>query len=149
MKERSIIFNAEMVRAILDGRKTQTRRLLKLQPCGISDATFLENLKKTDYQCPFGKFGDRLWVRETCHMPRWASRITLDIVGVRAERLHDIDEIDAEAEGAFVDSLHDLKSIDPYKRHFVLLWESLYGKKYSWTDNPWVWVIEFRLTPGE
>lgn len=151
MKERPILFKDEMVRAILDGRKTQTRRLIKPQP-EVHDRNYTTvhyrgnsyggpqdfMLKVlTDYGCPFGKPGDRLWVREawvgakiggydgredggqfwyratddgildhetkwrpSIHMPRRASRITLEITDVRAQRLQDITEDDAIAEGA-------------------------------------------------
>lgn len=195
MKERPVIFNGEMVRAILDGRKTQTRRVMKPQPepCYRGGHWWPSNTFKTMLHieeqmqngaggwgglagdaCPFGQVGDRLWVRETwaeagasapdltlyrsnypahvpagyenvpeaedirwrpsIHMPRWASRITLEITGVRVERLQDISEADAIAEGG--------------TKHFNIdwfgpLWASIYGVD-SWNANPWVWVIEFR-----
>ncbi|MDS0779568.1 morphogenetic protein [Serratia marcescens] len=190
MKERPVIFNGEMVRAIIDGRKTQTRRIAK-----ADNSNHLLG-------CPFGQVGDRLWVRETfaafdadwkhpgkphdlrdgpwpnvvypasvakipdgtcrpsIHMPRWASRILLEITAVRVERLNDISEEDAKAEGvraignnfgngpAYCDYL--LPNLDDaaewYNRardSFKSLWKSIYGAE-SWSANPWVWVIEFK-----
>lgn len=136
-KERPILFNGEMVRAILDGRKTQTRRIVNPQPVmasGVWGGPYLKAPEghSKDITCPFGDVGDRLYVRETfcvstgddgsvipyykadgmhgekfrgwkpsIHMPRWASRITLEVTGVRIERLRDISEEDAKAEGMF------------------------------------------------
>ena len=198
MKERGIIFNGEMVRAILEGRKVQTRRIVKPQPdedglARLRVGPWMDTSEKI-YRCPCGEVGDRLWVRETwqaihcycdehgyvdevrfassipkqktkywhpvyevdghdknredrgypwrpsIHMPRWASRITLEITGVRVERLNDISEADARAEGAptelcLIGERHDLG--------FRTLWKSIYGAE-SWQANPWVWVIEFR-----
>ena len=166
IKERGIIFNGEMVRAILDGRKTQTRRVVKsctvgrdeVSPfikigkfCGHYPDDLPEVIKNC---CPFGQVGDRLWVRETfrvhsratdvatlsykaserqswtqqvarvpielctkqvspeawtpsIHMPRWASRITLEITDIRVERLNDISEKDAFSEGIDADKLNE------------------------------------------
>ncbi|MCS3430052.1 hypothetical protein [Klebsiella sp. BIGb0407] len=198
-KERGVIFNAEMVRAILAGRKTQTRRVMKVQPvlCGrfyeVYGTEWNEGVKfvpaipghSLSANCPFGSVGDRLWVRETwadapasaigltlyranypehvpshcdfipaaknilwkpsIHMPRRASRITLEITSVRVERLNDISQEDAQAEGMELtgwrpDSGGDFQT--PYDS-FVELWRSIYGAG-SWLSNPWVWVIEFR-----
>ena len=164
MKERPILFNGDMVRAILSGEKTQTRRMVKYIPAvGEPDAW----CHKKDYQetvhiigdyrrfCPFGKVGDHLWVRETfgchliadslvyradknamsirwtpsIHMPRLASRITLEIVGVRVERLQDITDAEARAEG--------FKDVGA----FADCWNSIYK---NWHENPWVWVVEFK-----
>lgn len=226
MRERGIIFNAEMVRAVLEGRKTQTRRIMKVQPevipqeseCGAPGFWIPWNEGKTMVRnkdmriaCPFGLKGDRLWVRETfrvhsratdvatlvyraserqswtqqthrvpavncnkpvspenwtpsIHMPRWASRITLEITGVRVERLQDISESDAVAEG--IEPL----PLEPgmpqfYHEYFPIgiknglrcnmsaassfsgLWEAIYGKE-SWQANPWVWVVEFKRVEG-
>lgn len=207
MNERGMIFNAEMVRAILDGRKTQTRRVLatyqdavKFCPewdvngkqifivLGEKDHAGM-NPVITAIPCPFGQPGDRVWVRETfrvhsratdvatlvyrasvrnswteqthrvpvavcnkqatpekwtpsIHMPRWASRITLEITGVRVERLNSITESDAEAEGVNDTGFGDLL-VDGYR----YLWKSIYGEE-SWADNPWVWVIEFKRVKG-
>ncbi|AVN50240.1 TPA: hypothetical protein SMF67_003800 [Serratia marcescens] len=209
MKERPVIFNGEMVRAILDGRKTQTRRALnwKRQP-------YTEMAERDDgslwpwaedgerggdiwFSCPFGEVGDRLWVRETwqgplvdeehlddylgnvekfqtpqfceyaadggarpefcdlddnvrqgwrpsIHMPRWASRILLEITAVRVERLNDISHDDAKAEGCCYGrggGVPDF-AVTPAD-HFPTLWASIYGEE-SWRSNPWVWVIEFK-----
>ncbi|MDQ9425224.1 hypothetical protein [Serratia marcescens] len=209
MKERPVIFNGEMVRAILDGRKTQTRRVMKVQPkpsetrpgdfwfsskklesmVHVSDFTPGNSpiadchLFFQEHCCPFGQAGDRLWVRETfgdcgnrlvyradtedgaasqvkcwvpsIHMPREACRILLEITAVRVERLNDISEEDAEAEGIDMEALYD--SQDCYdciadhnmtgrptvKGAFKYLWESIYGVD-SWNANPWVWVIKFK-----
>ncbi|MFA4145455.1 morphogenetic protein [Enterobacter hormaechei] len=211
--ERGMIFNGEMVRAILDGRKTQTRRIMKNQPAGdYPDTPAL--IRSVDggfqwyghygesriFNCPFGAVGDRIWVRETwadagasapdlklyranypahvpthyenlppasdirwtpsIHMPRWASRITLEITGVRIERLNGISEADAEAEGIDMDALADSQDCyDCIAGHnmtgrptatgaFKYLWESIYGSD-SWRANPWVWVIEFKRIEGD
>jgi hypothetical protein len=191
MKERPILFSAPMVRAILDGRKTQTRRVMKPQPLEgierqfpfprIKDGNLYFHAYETDefpmwmhhIKCPH-EVGMRLWVREThwqymnrlevagycadgeqtfehhvikvpsIHVPRWASRITLEITGVRVERLQDITEEDAKAEGAggerysgqgFEHCIH--------REAFRTLWESINGPG-TWELNPWLWVIEFR-----
>ncbi|UEW68593.1 hypothetical protein [Burkholderia gladioli] len=222
MKERPILFSAPMVRAILDGRKTQTRRVVKHQPpedvAPITVARYHPTIidRHGDEapgdevfgaysedgvwgcKCPYGEPGDRLWVRETwrgvveinppgkttelgvaryvpdqeycrrveyqatherdgepwrpsIHMPRWASRITLEITGVRVERLQDISEQDAIAEG--IERTSDGFSVDG-GRHFhaarardsfASLWDSLNEERgLGWEANPWVWVIEFQ-----
>lgn len=211
MKERPIIFNGEMVRALLDGRKTQTRRVMKVQPTVIPserefgkpgneipfDAarTMVRN-EEMRVACPYGLRGDRLWVREayqgplfnfdqmeahledtskferpefceyradggktpeyydaddnlrygwkpSIHMPRWASRILLEITAVRVERLNDISEEDARAEGS-TPSQHIITPPEAlYRVGFSKLWRSIYGEE-SWGTNPWVWVIEFK-----
>ena len=240
MAERPILFSGPMVKAILDGQKTQTRRVVKPQPADVSryqtdaepgtviwhggklcrleeskgrnkrDAGFLNARELT---CPYGRPGDRLWVREafslvpcsagcekypdgfdprvasvhqpnaphegvrykatwdrchsapwrpSIHMPRWASRITLEVTGVRVERLQAISESDARAEGV------DWVAPDPYgevwdderedpsqvgyssagasfaRDNFRRLWGKINGKSHSWESNPWVWVVEFR-----
>ncbi|MBH0683350.1 hypothetical protein I3B42_11035 [Salmonella enterica] len=213
MKERGMIFNSEMVRAILDGRKTQTRRPVKnVRPDNcltIHPATATRNGTHTHVMdapkhglCPFGVVGDRLWVRETfgwqirrdplggtgefrvyrattpdavryqtasgevapmkwvpsIHMPRWASRITLEITDVRVERLHSISERDALREGLFQLPASGRYCLQPGMQYFGMasssakevyswLWASIYGEE-SWNANPWVWVIEFKLVEG-
>jgi hypothetical protein len=237
MKERPILFSGAMVRAILDGSKTQTRRIIKnpinalhtvghpvklladwalsglieFDPsscvvafdvqCAVDDTRIAKTV------CPYGVPGDRLWVRESgrmsegrffaysatpgvarcaddkgfitvspeeaqswtpeqwrsggwksvpsIHMPRWASRITLEIVSVRVERLQDISEEDAIAEGVTVTKSHinnsrlfkecrpDLPYIAPAQQAYSELWESINGPG-SWDANPWVWVVEFK-----
>lgn len=207
MRERPILFNGDMVRAILEGRKTVTRRLVDPQPPvghqwhgWIVESSNRKDEGKASWaacegslahdahrvHCPFGRPGDRLWVRETfvggqngtairyratepdwpagqgthwpwrpsIHMPRWASRILLEVTAVRVERLQDITEEQAQAEGA--DPIHldgltasDITALDlewadpatPYRNGFRRLWESLGG---DWDANPWVWVIEFK-----
>lgn len=232
MSERPILFSASMVRAILEGRKTQTRRIVKPQPPDDCATIRVEEFHPTvidrlgdeepgapifgaydlggewGVRCPYGQPGDRLYVREAfrfldvfdgdspatigdrclnagyskpwapahyeadgqrnnwqhvgtpphdggppkagklrpgIHMPRWASRITLEIVAVRVERLNDISEADAKAEGAGIPLVgHD----DDFCRGvFRGIWESINGAD-SWGANPWVWVIEFKLAAG-
>lgn len=227
MKERPILFNAEMVRAILDGRKTQTRRIMNPQPeiipledergnpgywIPFNAARSMVRNEEMHIACPYGLIWDRLWVRETwgvvshdfdeneriidwmpdrpataihempfgngyysghaiyaadgeftwgdddghgekscwkpsVHMPRSACRLVLEITGVRVERLNDISEEDALAEG-FVSTAKVTKPGDDYtglyaSDRFSDTWQQIYGQK-SWLENPWVWVIEFR-----
>lgn len=183
MKERPIIFKAEMVRAIIDGTKTQTRRVVKPAKdrngsgCNLAPCEIAGDVNGGDYSlCPYGQPGDRLWVREThgfwpsadserredgviyratdddwecrmfdwrpsIHMPRWASRITLEITSVRVERLQDISEADAVAEGV-KNTLH-LQGGRFANENFAHLWWVIHGDG-AWESNPWVWVIEFK-----
>jgi hypothetical protein len=177
MKERPILFSGPMVRAILDGKKTQTRRVVKPQPVWVAEPN--APFKTTDadpngmINCQYGYSGDRLWVRETfmpmphlnakafyrasdqlvggkwkpsIHMPRKLSRIMLEITGIRVERLQDISESDAIAEGVNVHPDHygrPRNSIYSPVQAYRDLWESINGP-LSWDANPWVWVIEFR-----
>ena len=204
MKERPILFNAPMVRAILDGRKTVTRRAVKPQPAGEIrrgepdfnhwiDTKYWERQNQKEnrgigtrgFACPYGQpGGDRLYVRETwaaphaydhlpprlipqdarihyaatedrggllwrpsIHMPRWASRITLEVTGVRVEPLNAISNDDAKAEGAeFWRNDGTLTELPPCSEHryaFEDLWTSINGAD-SWNANPWVWVVSFR-----
>ncbi len=220
-KERPILFSGPMVRAILEGRKTQTRRVVKHahDPDGPAGAVHparesgwiawwpgddplgeLPEFTKREYRigfhCPYGQPGDRLWVRETwrisggttgcglntagveykaggdraigvgyrdaeaakavchgwrpsIHMPRWASRLTLEVTGVRVERVQEITPIDAVAEG-----LRNLRGGGQtlhacYGRsaigQFQALWDSINAKRgHGWEQNPWVWVVAFR-----
>lgn len=179
MKERPILFSGPMVLAILEGRKTQTRRVVKLDGfCGdpvyeTRDGDLVDPLSL----CPYGQSGDRLWVREThgfvggdrrflqyaadfggvheeagvprwlpsIHMPRRASRLTLEIKSVRVERLQDISEADAKAEGVCCAPGHPHGSKDQHKGAFQKLWDSLNADRgFGWTKNPYVWVMEFR-----
>lgn len=186
-KERGMIFNAEMVRAILSGQKTQTRRIVKCdfqEIAGRDDGTLwpwredCEHAEDYWYPCPHGNVGDRIWVRETfakglstkstlayrathkpedledgfwetikwtpsIHMPRWASRILLEITSVRVERLNDISEEDAQAEGV-LPSTHAITPPEAvYRVGFGELWRSIYGDE-GWKKNPWVWCISFK-----
>lgn len=217
MRERPILFSAPMVRAILDGSKTMTRRVVKPQPKRTGDGVLMWDASHRGMRfgsvgmdvppnlvahCPYGAPGDRLWVRETfgiddedgsvlyfadpgtaqdaeharacedryprrrpsIHMPRWASRILLEIVSVRVERLQNISEDDARAEGiergkdfpgwyrgpldgdsvGLAEAGRHLKIPTAFpKLAFRALWESINGPD-SWAANPWVWVVEFR-----
>ncbi|OYF73019.1 hypothetical protein CI612_27805 [Klebsiella quasipneumoniae subsp. similipneumoniae] len=246
MKERGMIFNSEMVRAILDGRKTQTRRIMKVQPESnqlglllITDSTKHSDIGKYHwaesnatgnhvrsklFSSPFGAVGERIWVRETwatlgneegcyvdwednlckgdersaariyrasceqrpgdyglwsipddaywkphtkehkfegawrpsIHMPRWASRILLEITDVRVERLNAISEEDARAEGIIDGGCLNCGEPEPCgcanpepdaTDAFAYLWQSIYGQE-NWNANPWVWVIEFKRVEG-
>ncbi|EQC1581285.1 hypothetical protein ACY2PL_003565 [Klebsiella oxytoca] len=195
MIERGMIFNAEMVRAILDGRKTQTRRPVKFPVldrnlgCELAGNELAGELAAGNYlNSAFGKPGNRIWVRETwtpesidaedgsyspdyratangqpldgrwtpaIHMPRWASRILLEISEVRVERLNAISEHDAQAEGVVKLRGGFWQHYQPgWTQHqlsargsFVTLWKSIYGEE-SWNSNPWVWVIEFKRIEG-
>ncbi|MES0224563.1 hypothetical protein [Citrobacter freundii] len=212
MKERGIIFNGEMVRAILDGRKTQTRRIMKMQPQPSKSrpGDFWFSSKKLEsmvhvsdlvpgnspisdchlffqeHCCPFGTVGDRIWVRETwaeagagapdlklyranypehvpthyenvppadeirwtpsIHMPRCASRLTLEITGVRVERLASISDDDAGKEGYPANPEPYGGGMDKWL-WFRQLWDSIYPDQ-SFKHNPWVWVIEFKVVPN-
>ena len=187
--ERPILFSAPMVRALLDDTKTQTRRLVKPQPrrvdggvpFGDGPAWAHAEPGSALMRCPYGKRGDRLWVRETwarddedgtlmyradlgrdmnadaweqgrlegvpryrwrpsIHMPRAASRIALEVTGVRVERLHQISRGDAMAEGCPFANMQDGESP---RRWYEYLWRAINGPD-SWDANPWVWVVEFR-----
>ena len=183
MKERPILFSSPMVRAILDGRKTQTRRVVKSTPVPWNHDHTAWDMSR----CPYGQPDDRLWVREafmhepadycweasvsipsrpkvtvyradsdpnseakgvgwkpSIHMPRVYSRILLEIVAVRVERLNDISVSDAIAEG-YDGSLSD--PVDPSIQWYSQLWESINGAG-SWAENPWVWVVEFKRGKG-
>jgi hypothetical protein len=235
VKERPILFSGPMVRAILEGRKGQTRRVMKKQPyisrtnpphfsdvevgdlficpdycptTPVRGSVIAECESIGTYHCmgqktfaekhsPYGVPGDRLWVRETfahmyrgnavpearrpedvvyradgltpdeyaygswkpsIHMPRWASRITLEITGVRVERLQEISEVDAAAEG-----VESLRNEGEYWKHYLestascdaliclsaresfrTLWDSLAAPGADWQANPWVWVVGFK-----
>lgn len=213
VKERPILFQGAMVRALLAGTKTQTRRVVKgvaldwLHPDGFTPE-FVAH--RENGLCPYGKPGDRLVVRETwqyydwtedgypfvryaadnasvlhehfsedwaerlqdvwvdlssvenltidnrardrrwrpsIHMPRWASRILLEITEVRVERLQSISEADARAEGCVSDVEGDAAD------HYASLWDSINGKRpgMAWADNPWVCAVSFRklASPGD
>ena len=187
MRELPILFSAPMVRAILAGTKTQTRRIVKARDLEWMDVH--QGLREPDNaeRCPYGQpGGDRLYVRETwaaphaydhlpprlipqdarihyaatedrggllwrpsIHMPRWASRITLEITGVRVERLQDISEADAVAEGCkpirpeLVQDGLIVRQGRSAVEEFRLVWEQIHGGG-SWEKNPFVWVVTFR-----
>lgn len=196
MKERPIPFSSPMVRAILAGTETQTRRVVKgwqlewLEPPIAFTPEYVAHLDND--ACPYGRAGDRLWVREAWRtvseadktpprdmdaayrlwfeadaphqpgfgryrppmfMPRWASRITLELTGVRVERLNDISEADALAEGVtpkwepgcsgrLMEALGGF-SFRPAASAYADLWEQINGPG-SWDANPWTWVVEFK-----
>lgn len=218
VEEKSILFNAEMVKAVLGGRKTQTRRAIMVgrgvplsedgawqwspKVClpdeyGPREGVWWSVGNGHAFKCPFGKAGDRLWVRESffvqpgiwqrhhgpqpveysadvddraqledydrkpsIHMPRWASRLTLGIVEVRAQKLQDLADSDAVAEGIErVGGRHCLSPWRNYRkgvegemsmdcscprRSFMTLWESIHGKG-AWEANPWVWATTFKV----
>lgn len=238
MNEKPIIFSGSMVQAILDGRKTQTRRVIRglgnrphydrllgewtlsEPPCrytgtelwqmrgaspSVGDWIWILQTAADDFatyplKCPYGKPGDRLWVRETwnrdernedclfyaadyaivphpkahtvkpatypgckpsIHMPRWASRINLTVLDVGVERVQDISEEDAIAEGVghgfqmnagwpdyqHIDK-HGVCSLtqDTARMSFASLWDSINAKRgFGWDVNPWVWVVTFRI----
>ena len=233
IKERGILFSPPMVRALLGGRKTQTRRAVKPKPTGTvngmpywGDLGIKANLREYAHPpCPYGQPGDRLWVRErwrvaawhegepilieyedgthceesgsdadyygswyermmeqsaddcaraglkpdddgiynmnesgvvtrwrpSLFMPRWASRITLEITSVRVERVQGISEADALAEGV-EQGWRDVQLVGgaqgvsrtTARQAYAALWDSINSKKHPWASNPWVWVIEFR-----
>ena len=181
IKTRPIIFTGESVRAILDGRKTQTRRVVKPQPEAPPDGwkSTRITLRSWDH-CPFGVPGDRLWVREAwakdmamdngiryyatddvhplrkkrspIYMRKSDSRITLEVVAVRVERVQEISEADAIAEGCMPSqqecqsAQHGWLGTGPVaQQKYRNLWDSLNAKRgYSWESNPWVIVVEFK-----
>lgn len=230
VKERPIIFSGEMVKAILDGKKTMTRHLVKFKDFTTDSITPLHiELVDGKYclfnerngwligypKCKFGEIGDRLWVRETwiqgyddpliesegddenavsiiykadgkeeyrscsaetaenwgdfsadsemvgfkspIHMPRWASRILLEITDIRIERLNDISDEDAVKEGLRILPASGRYVVSPGDQYFgsashdavevfSWLWDSINAKKgYPWSSNPWVWVVEFKV----
>jgi hypothetical protein len=203
-RERPILFSGAMVKAIVEGHKTQTRRVVKPQPTDslagmiewkggvfapqtyVHDSTMLKH-------CPYGQPGDRLWVREawghykgdpapyrsllyvadyekgnrpgdgihpelgplpsairwrpSIHMPRSASRLSLEIVSVKVERLQEISEHDAYEEGTeSLRASHEYWDGDPdcYRKIFRHLWQSIHKENNQWSSNPWVWVLEFK-----
>lgn len=212
MKTRPIIFSGLMAQAILEGRKTQTRRVIKPQPevhhaiphlnhfvvrWRNINAPWPEASCLMLLRCPYLP-GDRFWVRETwaahpyfnstkpslltqdepiwyrasyqneshlmwrpsIFMPRWASRITLEVTGLRVGRVQDISEESAIAEG--IEQMGQLwrdysgnfaADYDCYraKDSFASLWDSINAKRgFGWDVNPWIWAIEFRkLEEGE
>lgn len=189
MNEKPILFSAPMVRAILAGRKNMTRRVVKPQPVGVwaapgktacpygrvDDRLWVrEKHARTESPCArVHYFADNpqmptiterhdaglLKIYPSIFMPRWASRITLEIINVRVERLQEITEEDAIKEGILKLNFYkllDQRQVDDmnhrilgdfspyYVRQFQSLWNSINGKTYPWSSNPFVWVIEFK-----
>ncbi len=175
VKERGLIFLAPMVRAILAGRKTVTRRLVKDDPVRVGQILWCREtwcapdesdpryvVYRADVMPDDAKveariartLGAQAW-RPSIFMPRWASRITLEVVDVRAERLHDIRTADVFAEGAIVNpdayragrqpvSSFDGATYPNARTVWVRGWDAINGKRAPWASNPWVWRIEFR-----
>lgn len=210
VKERPIIFGSPMIRALLDDKKTQTRRIVKPQPikqhhigylsrgagvwkAGYYVLTHYASTVSGPLACPYGQPGDRLWVREThalrldvnvksdpekakqyclyradeagnpademnwhdyggkwrspIFMPREVSRITLEVVSVRVERLQEISEADARTEGVCESHLDDGVSARP---SFGRGWDSINARRgFGWNKNPWVFVVEFRRVTAD
>ncbi len=215
MKERPILFSGPMVRAILAGQKTVTRRIVTERSCGkairppssnvvgkVGDGVWEwrpahdTTLGRLRLACPHGVPGDRLWVRETwaqpfpgsavvpqpfyradgptegydtdgpwrpsIFMPRALSRITLEILSVRAERLQDITEEDAKAEGVrpFFETFSSFgrdqritsgehAADAEHRAGFAVLWDEINGDRALWITNPWVWRVEFKRAATE
>ena len=205
VKERGVIFSAPLVRAVLDGSKTQHRFVVVPQPTaqlfavnGGPEWTYPDprDPDVPDWDrvrlCPYGAVGDRLWVRETwgitaaipmgfqrraiedkgatlekgdlayraddpagrycwrssIHMPRWASRLALEITSIRVEHLQDITEEDAKAEGMAAWAAAYCTRLPEYemyaRAYFELAWGHGEGRHYPWESNPWCWVVAFR-----
>lgn len=220
IKERPILFSSPMVPAVLEGRKTQTRRVVKFPDGSQFEEISIPWMRPTVWlpkkqksvliDCPYGKPGDQLWVREAWHagacadvfkpselsarfwkhdngglwypatdtkplkpvspmgryryarfMPRWASRIQLEITGIRAERLQDITEEDAIAEGCEPEEIKasEVMAMEPCQERdlarlmvggclspkfiYSMLWDEINGDG-AWNTNPWVWVVSFK-----
>ena len=172
MNVKPILFSSEMVRALLEGRKTQTRRVVKYRNYAEQDAPIYP------HECPYGKPGDLLWVRETwgdpwhhaqprafyratdekevgwhpdfdgwkpsIHMPRWASRLTLRITDVRVQRLQDVTRADCVVEGC-TERNTDGAWYGP-EVSFAHLWDRINARRgYGWNENPWVWCLSFEV----
>ena len=196
-KERPILFSAPMVRAILAGSKTQTRRVVKTHELmldrldsllvnpkrpGVWDYYDSDDQEEHEFCCPYGVPGERLWVRETfwarkgifpnavpgyhdlvfyradpdpapnldrpltwkpsIFMPRWASRLTLEITEVRLERLMSITHADAIAEG--------ITGEQSPRAGYAALWDTINAKRgFDWASNPWVWALTFKMLESE
>lgn len=216
MKEIPILFSAPMVRAILEGRKTQTRRVVNPQPFCADHGIFhiggrnwqaaaIDGMGRRassgtsdEWRCPYGAAGDRLWVRETfavgeyarpesklgflasatipkersentrllyaasetevwvpplpwrpsIHLPRWASRLMLDVVCVRVERVQEISRDECRLEGCGTQDVPwcaSGRTVHPWVDTYARLWDAINAKRgFGWDSNPWVWVVEFR-----
>ncbi|MFA5751425.1 MAG: hypothetical protein WC898_04040 [Candidatus Paceibacterota bacterium] len=139
MRDKPILFSTEMVKAILEGRKTQTRRIIK-EPyvTWMYEANNPEWWKSVNSLCPY-QIGQILWV-PSIFMPREAARLFLKIKNIRVERLQDITAKDAIAEGI------DHKTMNDPRIEFQWLWDSINAKRgYPWGSNPYVWVYEFKV----
>ncbi len=202
VRERPIIFGTPMVKALIEGRKSQTRQVMQPQltirpyggPLGVKwkshAVTGIKKIGELSRYCPYGIVGERLWVREaldwplddnddvawvyaaggdevkadpyndsavdwlaarpfkqrhisSIRMPRWASRITLEITDVRVQRVQDITEADAEAEGfTLADAVK--QGVPSARDVFRYLWSGLNDARgFTWESNPWCWCITF------
>lgn len=170
MTDRPILFSGPMILAILAGKKTQTRR--SVRNIGALEQRFgrihvCDSRTGLSAACPYGVPGDLLWVRETfwvsggaivyranepalqvmwkpsIYMPHEISRITLEVIGVRVERLQDISDDDAKAEGIDCPSYPETV-MNPYATYFPMVWDRINGKRAPWSTNPWIWRVEFR-----
>jgi hypothetical protein len=204
VKERPILFSGPMVKAIREGRKTQTRRIIQPQPEKKGGGWYWSSprydngdgvhyfhaviltpslMEAWQAACPYGVTGERLWVREafrqgdgsmsvhyradpdevsggpwrpSIFMPRWASRLTLEITNVRVQRLQEISEEDARAEGVVpLESIGaDQPILDtvrgrthgthPHVLAYAVTWDTLNDERAPWVSNPWIWAITFR-----
>jgi hypothetical protein len=158
-KEIPILFSSTMVQAIIAGRKTMTRRIVKPQPIDNTevDGNFFHGNHKGYVTTLFkadvaeNKFDGYKW-KPSIHMPKEAARIWLEVTEVRVERLHDITEEDAIAEGVeklnnwWKDYTSDQDAYDMQTAmcSFDSLWKKINGEE-SWNENPWVWVVSFKV----
>jgi hypothetical protein len=204
MKETPLMLKTPLVKATLEGRKTQTRRVMRDQPSENEKFKYYCQLKNGDwgalfewktsegeifhnhYKCPYGKPGDLLWVKETytdggnltsgvgyiykannypddfikaikwkpsLFMPKSACRLWLEIESITPERLCDISEEDAIAEGVSRDVWTEngiSTNFEPdseldYIKGFKILWDSINGKTLPWSKNPWLWAIKYKV----
>jgi hypothetical protein len=141
-----ISFNKEMTQALLEGRKTQTRRPIKFEPHPDpfhSPYHTIEEGKVVAAKSPYGRIGDLVWVREFPEMEEQDSRIILKITSTKIQKLQDITEEDAKAEGCFSFIGREPKYYHhTYINDFKMLWNSIYN---NWDENPWVWVYGFEV----
>lgn len=124
----------------------------EFKPCPLVYEADGLHLRWADNDFEDHNFGPLGRLRSSLFMPRWASRITLEITCVRVERLQDINEADAKAEGTMTQlcGVHHSESMKfSHRNGFINLWSKINGKSHPWESNPWVWVIEFKRMTGE